>query len=85
MIPGPDNDNTQQLIDVAREFYIPGLLLIHYDVDKGDDALTRKSAAAFKMVKNESTAYLCHNKICQLPITSADRLRANLAEKYLLQ
>lgn len=85
LLSGPSNDNTRELIDVAREFYIPGLLLIHYDTDKGDSALTRKSAASFKMVQNEPTAYLCHNKVCQLPVTSADRLRANLAEKYLLQ
>lgn len=83
-ISGADNENTHALIDVAREFYIPGLLLIHYNVEKGIDGLTRKSAAAFKVIQNESTAYLCHNKVCQLPMTSPARLRDSLSEKYLL-
>lgn len=47
--------------------------------------MTRKTARSFKMVKGQPTVYLCHNKACQLPITSSDRLRASLSETYLLQ
>lgn len=66
-----------------REFYIPGLILLHYDPDNADQILTRQSISKFKKVRNESTVYLCHNRVCQLPITSPDDLQKSLTEKYL--
>lgn len=71
------------MLDVARDFYIPGLLLLHYDPEQSPESLTRPVIAKFKMVRNETTAYLCHNRVCQLPITNPDDLRRNLTEKYL--
>ena len=83
-ISGPNNDATKALADVARDFYIPGLLLVHCNTDEPIETLTRKSAAGFKMAKNESTVYLCHNRVCQLPITTPEGLRESLSERYLL-
>lgn len=83
MISGPNNEAAQSLFNVARDFYIPGLLLIHHDTDKPIEEMTRKSVAKFKMVRNEPTVYLCHNRVCQLPITSAEDFRKSLTEKYL--
>lgn len=71
------------MVDIAREFYIPGLLLMHFDPEQSPEALTRPAIAKFKMVRNEPTAYLCHNRVCQLPITNLDDLRRSLTEKYL--
>lgn len=71
------------MLDIARDFYIPGLLLLHYDPEQAPETLTRPDISKFKMVRNEPTAYLCHNRVCQLPITNPDDLRRNLIEKYL--
>lgn len=71
------------MFDVARDFYIPGLLLMHYDPEQPPEMLTRPAISKFKVVRNEPTAYLCHNRVCQLPITGADDLHRSLTEKYL--
>lgn len=75
------------MLDITRDFYIPGLLLLHYDPEQSLETLTRPIISKFKMVqvRNEpkTTAYLCHNRVCQLPITNPDDLRRNLIEKYL--
>lgn len=71
------------MCDVVRDFYIPGLLLLHYDPDQPHEILTRQAISKFKMVRNEPTVYLCHNRVCQLPITNADDLHRSLNEKYL--
>lgn len=81
--PGPKSETVDKMLDVAREFYIPGLLLLHYDPEQSPESLTRPAISKFKMVRNEATAYLCHNRACQLPITNPDDLRRNLTEKYL--
>lgn len=71
------------MLNIARDFYIPGLLLMHYDPDQPTEHLTRPAISKFKMVRNELTVYLCHNRVCQLPITNPDDLQRSLTEKYL--
>lgn len=71
------------MLDVARDFYIPGLLLMHLDPEQAPETLTRQAISKFKMVRNETTAYLCHNRVCQLPITNPVDLQRSLTEKYL--
>lgn len=80
---GPKGDAVDRLCNTARDFYIPGLLLMHYDPEQPTDTLTRQAISKFKMVRNEPTVYLCHNRVCQLPITNADDLQRSLTEKYL--
>lgn len=84
VFPGPKNDATMEFIETARKFYIPSILLIHYDLDKPIETLTRPAVVKFKMVQSKSTVYLCHNRVCQLPITSPDDFRNVLSEKYKL-
>lgn len=71
------------MLDIARDFYIPGLLLMQYDPAQPLEILTRQAISKFKMVRGEPTAYLCHNRVCQLPITNPDDLQRSLTEKYL--
>lgn len=80
---GPKCETVEKMLNIARDFYIPGLLLLHYDPEQSPESLTRPAISKFKMVRNETTAYLCHNRACQLPITNPDDLRRNLTEKYL--
>lgn len=80
---GPKCDALDRLFDIARDFYIPGLLLMHYDPEQPAEMLTRPAISKFKMVRNEPTVYLCHNRVCQLPITTPDDFHRILSEKYL--
>lgn len=82
-IAGPNNEASQKLIDVARDFLIPNLVLLHHNTDEPIESMTRTGAAKFKMVRNESTVYLCHNRVCQLPITNPEDFRKILTEKCL--
>lgn len=80
---GPKSEALDKLCDVARDFYIPGLLLMQFDPEQPPETLTRQAISKFKMVRNEPTVYLCHNRVCQLPITNPDDLQRSLTEKYL--
>lgn len=71
------------MLDIARDFYVPGLLLMHYDPEQPPEMLTRQAISKFKMIRNETTAYLCHNRVCHLPKTNPDDLQRSLTEKYL--
>lgn len=73
-----------KFIEIARQFYMPNMLLIHYDTDEPIEALTRPAVTKFKMIQNKSTVYFCHNRVCQLPITSPDDFNSVLLEKYKL-
>lgn len=80
---GPsDNEDTKNLLDATRNYYTPGLITINSKVDE-PDKLTRKAASQFKMIGKRPTAYLCHNKICQLPLTDPAMLSETFAEKFL--
>ncbi|KAG5680320.1 hypothetical protein PVAND_009832 [Polypedilum vanderplanki] len=81
VVVGPDNEKTRELIDVASDYYVPGLLCILLLVDRPHE-VTRKSVSQFKMVKDLPTAYCCHNKRCTLPITDVKLLHKEF-EKYL--
>lgn len=56
---------------------------MHLDPDQPVETLTRPTISKFKMVRNEPTVYLCHNRVCQLPITTAEDFHRVLTEKYL--
>lgn len=80
---GPPNEQIEQMLNIVREYYIPGLILLHYNPNDKNQPLTRESISQFKMIRNEPTVYLCHNRVCQLPITVSDDLKQILKGKYL--
>lgn len=83
-ISGPNEDETKKFMSVVKDFYVPGLITIPYALDKPDD-VTRKSAQQFKMIRNLPTAYCCHNRSCNLPITDPKVLADEFASKYLFK
>lgn len=84
IVVGPNSIESRKLFDVTKKFFLPGLVPVLVEVDN-PDSLTRKSAKQFKMVKNLPTVYICHNFVCQLPITDKDELEQMLTEKYVYQ
>lgn len=82
LILGPDSDKTRELIDVISDYYVPGLLCILLLTDKPHE-VTRKSVSQFKMIRDQPTAYCCHNTQCTLPMTDIKQLHEEFAGKYL--
>lgn len=82
VVVGPDNEKTRELVDVASDYYVPGLLCVLLLIDRPHE-VTRKSVSQFKMVRDLPTAYCCHNKRCTLPITDVKLLHKEFAAKYL--
>ncbi|CRK97938.1 CLUMA_CG011311, isoform A [Clunio marinus] len=82
VVVGPDDENTRSFIEIASDYYVPGLISILLIVDKPHE-VTRQSVSQFKMVRNLPTAYCCHNKQCALPITDPKLLSEEFASKYL--
>lgn len=81
-IVGPDTTETTKLLDAARNFYIPGLVIIR-SVPGSEQQLTKQSASQYQMVDDRATAYLCLNGTCEPPITSADMLTERLSQRFL--
>lgn len=80
---GSNNEVTNQLLAVIRKYYIPGLVLIHFDPNKPDD-LTRPSVKEqFRSIDEQTTVYICHNQVCQVPITTVEELEKNLSTQYI--
>lgn len=77
VVVGPQAEETESLLRVAQQAYAPGLVVFHQQTDNPESVL-RESIKKFKMVNNSPTVYLCHNKVCQLPITDAKKLEETL-------
>lgn len=80
VVVGPESEASTNLLRVAQQAYVPGLVLFHQPTDQSESVL-RESVKKFKMVNNSPTVYLCHNKVCQLPITDAKKLEETLISR----
>ncbi|XP_062548812.1 uncharacterized protein B0495.5 [Armigeres subalbatus] len=83
VVVGPDGPEATTLADAARDFYMPGLLIVQLNPSLPDHSLGGKTLKSFKMMKEAPTAYMCHNKVCQLPVTEAERLTEDLVNTYV--
>jgi uncharacterized protein YyaL (SSP411 family) len=82
---GPDGEDTTRLFDVMRNFHIPGFIAIHMRPGEEQTSPLRQSALQLKMVQNKPTAYICHNKICHMPVTDPAALGTEMKAKYVLE
>uniref|UniRef100_A0A182TYV6 Thioredoxin domain-containing protein n=1 Tax=Anopheles melas TaxID=34690 RepID=A0A182TYV6_9DIPT len=83
IVVGPESPEATALVDGVREFYIPGMIIVQLKIDQPAHIVRRrKSLDNFKMVKNMPTAYICHNKVCHLPVTEPERLTEDFQPRY---
>ncbi|XP_052865915.1 uncharacterized protein B0495.5 [Anopheles cruzii] len=83
IVVGPESPDATVLVDAVRQFHIPGMIIVQLKVDQpAHIERRRKSLDNFKMVKNMPTAYICHNKVCHLPVTEAERLTEEFEPRY---
>lgn len=77
-----DAPDTNLLINIIREKFIPGRVLVlvdHQDPNK----LFRKSKVILNMksLNNRATVYVCHRHVCSLPVTEPEQLATLLDAK----
>jgi uncharacterized protein YyaL (SSP411 family) len=75
-----DSADTQRLLQVVRENFLPFSTLILLDEKshafwKGRQPFLQE----MRMLDDKATAYICHDFACQNPVSRADELRAQLA------
>ncbi|XP_055373971.1 uncharacterized protein B0495.5 [Condylostylus longicornis] len=81
-VVGPSSEVTERFINILRKYYVPGLIMVHFDPEK-ESFIRQNSREKFKMIKNTTTVYICHNKVCQLPMTCPVKLEENFNLNYL--
>jgi len=81
-VVGPTSELTERFINILRKYYVPGLIMVHFDPEK-ESFIRQNSREKFKMIKNTTTVYICHNKVCQLPVTCPIKLEESFNLNYL--
>lgn len=83
IVVGSESAEATALVDAVRQFHIPGMIIVQLKIDQPPHIeRRRKSLDNFKMVKNMPTAYICHNKVCHLPVTEPERLTEEFQPRY---
>lgn len=78
VIVGPTGEGSERLLRVAQQKFVPGLAVFHVERTEDPGFKLKESVKSYKMVDGKATAYLCHNGVCQLPITEAKELGDSL-------
>ncbi|XP_063701275.1 spermatogenesis-associated protein 20 [Culicoides brevitarsis] len=82
VVIGEESEDTKALFDVGRDFFVPGMIVLHLD-PKHPEKAVRKAILQFKGVGDKATAYVCEKQMCNLPNTDPEKFRKEF-EKYLL-
>lgn len=78
---GPDSEETTKFVNICRQFYIPGMIIVHVDPQSPSE-FQKRANDKFKMINDKTTVYICHNKVCRLPVTDPEKLEDNLRETF---
>jgi uncharacterized protein YyaL (SSP411 family) len=78
-----DDPGFVSLAKEVRKRYLPHAVLLHADGGEGQEFLSQKNEAlgAMKPVAGKPAAYVCVNRACQAPVTSAEALARLLEPK----
>jgi uncharacterized protein len=79
IIGQPNDQRTGSLLDEVRHFYRPNVVIAQANDDVQGDHPQIALLSGRVMKNGEPTAYVCRNFACQLPVTTADALRGQLA------
>ncbi|XP_030375673.1 uncharacterized protein B0495.5 [Scaptodrosophila lebanonensis] len=81
-VVGPDSSDTERFVEIVRKFYIPGMIILHVDPQHPDDACNQRVQQKFKMVNGKTTVYICHDRVCRMPVTDPEQLEENLMANF---
>jgi uncharacterized protein YyaL (SSP411 family) len=74
----PDAEDMGALLDVLRKEFRPNQVVAMRGVDEADSAQLIPLLEDRRQLDGAATAYVCHNYVCRLPVTSAEALRQEL-------
>ncbi|XP_037947163.1 uncharacterized protein B0495.5-like isoform X1 [Teleopsis dalmanni] len=81
-VVGPDSETTKRFVEICRKFYIPGMIILHVDPQHPDDSYNERVQNKFKMINGKPTVYICHDRVCRMPVTDPAVLEENLKENF---
>ncbi|XP_062130959.1 spermatogenesis-associated protein 20 isoform X1 [Drosophila sulfurigaster albostrigata] len=81
-VVGPDSPDTTRFVEICRKFYIPGMIIVHCDPQHPDEACNQRVQRKFKMVNGKTTVYICHDRVCRMPVTDPAQLEENLMDNF---
>ncbi|KAH8401146.1 hypothetical protein KR009_003199, partial [Drosophila setifemur] len=84
-VVGPDSADTERFVEICRKFYIPGMIILHVDPQHPDDACNQRVQQKFKMVNGKTTVYICHDRVCRMPVTDPAQLEENLMANFFTE
>lgn len=78
-----DAADTNILVNIIREKFVPGRVLLLVDHQDPSNILFSKSKVMLNMksLNNRATVYVCHRHVCSLPVTEPEQLAALLDAK----
>lgn len=79
-----NTDHGRRFAHTCRKYYIPALVIFPLNADSKLPDPFLHLRDKYKLVDGQSTAYLCHDKVCQAPINSIEELDTTLREKFVL-
>ncbi|XP_054737570.1 uncharacterized protein B0495.5 [Anastrepha obliqua] len=77
-VVGSDSASASNFIDMCRKYYIPGMIVQHVDPQHPEQTYSQSVQNKFKMVNDKTTVYVCHDRVCRLPITDPMQLEQTL-------
>ncbi|KPU76904.1 uncharacterized protein Dana_GF13496, isoform B [Drosophila ananassae] len=84
-VVGPDSEDTERFVEICRKFYIPGMIILHVDPQHPDEASNQRVQKKFKMVNGKTTVYICHDRVCRMPVTDPAQLEQNLMANFFTE
>ncbi|XP_048504713.1 spermatogenesis-associated protein 20 isoform X2 [Athalia rosae] len=78
-----DAADTNVLVNIIREKFIPGRVLLLVDHQDPNNVIFSKSKVmlSMKSLNNRATVYVCHRHVCSLPVTEPHELATLLDAK----
>ncbi len=79
IVGDPQDADTQALLRVVHETYLPNRVLMLHDPGRPDDSPATPLLENRKLRDGRPAAYVCRDFVCQAPVTTPDALREQLA------
>ncbi|ALC42545.1 CG8613 [Drosophila busckii] len=81
-VVGPDSADTKQFVEICRKFFIPGMIILRCDPQHPQDSCNQRVQQKFKMVNGKTTVYICHDRVCRMPLTEPAQLEEHLMSNF---
>jgi uncharacterized protein YyaL (SSP411 family) len=78
LVGNPDAEGMHALLDVIRKDFRPNQVVAMRDISETDPTGLIPLLNDRAQVDGQATAYVCHNYLCRLPVTTAEALRQEL-------